>query len=332
MADDGLLRFHVSLPSGRCEVVSLSSGSTIGDLKLAAQQALARGFLRLAGPDGRVLELGDTVEGAGLGDGDSITAVAWRTRLAATQRAFALWGVGSDSVTWGPGIFGGDSRRVASQLVKVQEIFATDGAFAAMAARVPSTPPRRKLSQAMTVTPAPISPVPGRRAKSATSPSVPCRRAMKSTPASPQQNVLRRAQLTSPLVSHALEAMASPASPVPRRDRRAASLTSAHKARSPAKAARPRAQAKAEPRRPARGKARSDLSQSFSSASKAQWAEECSKEDRWDKAWELQEENRSLRALAERLQLQLAAVEESERRYQAELAGVDTETDEEDLC
>ncbi|CAJ1454105.1 unnamed protein product, partial [Effrenium voratum] len=112
-------------------------------------------------------------------------------------------------------------------------------------------------------------------------------------------------------------------------DRRAASLTSAHKARSPAKAARPRAQAKAEPRRPARGKARSDLSQSFSSASKAQWAEECSKEDRWDKAWELQEENRSLRALAERLQLQLAAVEESERRYQAELAGVDTETDEE---
>ena len=94
---------------------------------------MARGFLRLAGPDGRVLELGDTVEGAGLGDGDSITAVAWRTRLAATQRAFALWGVGSDSVaTWGDAECGADSSRVQDRLRNVQQIYGTDRAFAAI--------------------------------------------------------------------------------------------------------------------------------------------------------------------------------------------------------
>ena len=52
VADDSI-EVVVSLPSGRCEAVAAQQSGTIADLKVAAQQSLGQGFLRLATPDGR---------------------------------------------------------------------------------------------------------------------------------------------------------------------------------------------------------------------------------------------------------------------------------------
>eukprot|EP00435_Cladocopium_sp_Y103_P032310 s2663_g8.t1 len=50
------LRFDISLPSGRSETISLARCGLVADLKIAAQQSLGKGFLRLAAPDGRLLD------------------------------------------------------------------------------------------------------------------------------------------------------------------------------------------------------------------------------------------------------------------------------------
>ena len=76
------LTLHVSLPSGRAATLEPLQG-TVGDLKVAAQQALGQPFLRLAGPNGRLLDAVETLQEAGLQDGDSISAVALQPKLAA---------------------------------------------------------------------------------------------------------------------------------------------------------------------------------------------------------------------------------------------------------
>jgi len=67
---------QVSLPSGRCQAVNVPVSGTVCDLKMAAGRALKQPFLKLAGPDGRLLHLTDTLETAGLKDEDCVTAVA----------------------------------------------------------------------------------------------------------------------------------------------------------------------------------------------------------------------------------------------------------------
>ena len=70
---------------------------------------------------------------AGLQDGDHVTAVVQRAKLAATNRAFAMWCCGGDTViTWGHENHGGDSSEVQDQFRSVQEIKATRAAFAAI--------------------------------------------------------------------------------------------------------------------------------------------------------------------------------------------------------
>lgn len=64
-------------------------------------------------------------------DGDCL-AVALRPKIAAAWRAFALWCVGGRVITWGYGIFGGNSGRVAEKLRNVQQITASSFAFAAL--------------------------------------------------------------------------------------------------------------------------------------------------------------------------------------------------------
>eukprot|EP00435_Cladocopium_sp_Y103_P019251 s1118_g4.t1 len=73
---------------------------------------------------------------AGIQDGDHITAIAQqKTQLAATDRAFALWRCGGDTVvTWGYAGSGGDSSAVQDQLRSVQQIQASYKAFAAILA------------------------------------------------------------------------------------------------------------------------------------------------------------------------------------------------------
>ena len=74
-AADTSIKLEVSLPSGRCETVAVSQSGTIADLNRAAQQSLQHRFLRLASPDGRLLDPTDPLELYGFQDGDSLTAV-----------------------------------------------------------------------------------------------------------------------------------------------------------------------------------------------------------------------------------------------------------------
>ena len=86
-----VLKVRVSLPSGRWEDVSVPVNGRIFDLKMAAQQSLEQSFLKLAGPDGRLLDPTKSLQSAWLKDGDTIAAVAQQPRIAATSSAFALW-------------------------------------------------------------------------------------------------------------------------------------------------------------------------------------------------------------------------------------------------
>ena len=132
---DRFMKFDVSLPSGRRETVKVSQFGTVADLKTAAQESLGRRFLRLAAPDGHLLDPADSLRLSGFQDGDHLTAVAQPPKIAATWFAFALWCVGADKVvTWGNPAYGGDSSRVQHLLKNVQEICGTEGAFAAILA------------------------------------------------------------------------------------------------------------------------------------------------------------------------------------------------------
>ena len=176
---DSFIRLEISLPSGRSEIVAVSQYGTIADVKVAAQRCFGQRFLRLAAPDGRLLDPTDSLSLSNFQDGDSLAAVALQPTIAATRMAFAMgcvggnrtvtWGhslgggsfgrstairhqpsniqqicatgyafaaVSADGavMTWGDGIYGGDSSRVQDQLRNVQKIFATDFAFAAVLA------------------------------------------------------------------------------------------------------------------------------------------------------------------------------------------------------
>ena len=98
----GSMQLNVSLPSGRSAALSLPVGGTIFDLKLAAQEALGQGFLRLAAPDGCLLNPTEPLQDSGLQNGDRITAVAQKPKVVATGGTMALWCDGGDRiVTWG---------------------------------------------------------------------------------------------------------------------------------------------------------------------------------------------------------------------------------------
>ena len=123
---------RIVLASGREEVVAVPHDARVFALKEAAQRALQQGFLRLVAGDQR-LDGMQTLEAVGLRDGDSLTAVALQTRVAATERAFALWCPGGDQiVTWGDRSYGGDSFEASERFSKVQHVQATHRAFAAI--------------------------------------------------------------------------------------------------------------------------------------------------------------------------------------------------------
>ena len=76
-----------------------------------------------------------SLEAAGIEDGDHATAVDIEAKVAATERAFALFCSGGDRlVTWGSPNHGGDSSQVQDQLKGVQQLQATQCAFAAILA------------------------------------------------------------------------------------------------------------------------------------------------------------------------------------------------------
>ena len=128
-----MLQVTVALPSGQGETFSLEPSSKVGDLRILAQHFFKSGFLRLVAADHSVVDPAVSLQAAGLEDGDHLTAIAVEARLAATDGAFALFRCGGDRVvTWGHPDFGGDSSRAQGQLKGVQQVKATDRAFAAI--------------------------------------------------------------------------------------------------------------------------------------------------------------------------------------------------------
>ena len=84
--------------------------------------------------DHSVVDLTKSLQTAGLQDGDHLTAIAIEGKIAATERAFALFCCGGDRVvTWGDRDC--DSSKVQDQLKGVQQVQATrGGVFAALLA------------------------------------------------------------------------------------------------------------------------------------------------------------------------------------------------------
>ena len=130
-----MLQLNVSLPSGRSEKFSLLQSSKVGDLKLLAQKSFQCGFLRLVAANSHMLDPAESLQAAGLQEGDHLTAIAIPGKLAATDKAMALWCCGGNRVvTWGDRGAGGDSSGVKDQLKGVQQVHATCSAFAAILA------------------------------------------------------------------------------------------------------------------------------------------------------------------------------------------------------
>jgi hypothetical protein len=99
-------------------------------LKTLTQESLGKHFLRLVTSKGKNLNNpSEPLWAAGLEDGDQLTAIVGQAKLAATETAVALWCCGGDGVvTWGDS----DSSAVQDQLKGVQQVQASDGAFAAI--------------------------------------------------------------------------------------------------------------------------------------------------------------------------------------------------------
>ena len=129
-----MLCVHVSLPSGRSETMQLPEVSTVADLQILAQESLGQKFLRLVTSKNDALTNPlDSLQAAGIQEGEHLTALAQRAKIASTGGAFAVWCCGGDKiVTWGSPGQGGDCSAVQEQFRNVQEIQATGSAFAAI--------------------------------------------------------------------------------------------------------------------------------------------------------------------------------------------------------
>jgi len=130
-----MLQINVALPSGKRNQLAILESSKVGDLIVLAQESFGQGFrLRLVTAEGHVLsDHVKSLQAAGIEDGDNITAFAQqKVQLASTGGAFALWRCGGDTVvTWGAQDSGGDVSAVQDQLRSVQQVQASQMAFAA---------------------------------------------------------------------------------------------------------------------------------------------------------------------------------------------------------
>ena len=134
-----MLNISVALLNGNPVPLRLSTSSTVQDVRTKAQRAFGKKYLKLVTAKNRVLvDFEQTLEEAGIEDGECLTALAFQPQLAATSRALALRCHGDGSiVTWGRADYGGDSSAVQNQLRGVQQIQATERAFAAILADGP---------------------------------------------------------------------------------------------------------------------------------------------------------------------------------------------------
>lgn len=109
-----MLRISISFPSGSGKTLELDELSKVKDLKLLAQRSFGRGFLKFVPAKGHVLtNPADSLQAAGIQDGEHLTAVAQDGKLIAANKAFALWCCGGNSVvTWGNPHSGGSCSAI----------------------------------------------------------------------------------------------------------------------------------------------------------------------------------------------------------------------------
>ena len=114
-----MIQINVLLASGRAELLTLLSSSTVQEIRTKTQQAFGNTYFELLTAKNRILvDFKQTLEESEIEDGDCLTAVMLQPQLAATRNsAFALLCHGhSVVVTWGQSECGGNSLAVQDQL------------------------------------------------------------------------------------------------------------------------------------------------------------------------------------------------------------------------
>ena len=130
---EATIKLHVSLPSGRSEVVAVGLSATVLDLKRAAQESFGQCFLRLAAANGDLLVQKDSLQTCGLQNEQCLSALVLQPRITSTSSAVALWCVGGECVvTWGEKQSGADSSEFQDELRNVRQICGIAHAFAAL--------------------------------------------------------------------------------------------------------------------------------------------------------------------------------------------------------
>ena len=126
-AFERMLSVNVSLPSGRNESLKVPELSTVGDLQVLAQESFGQKFLRLVTSKNVALtNPKDSLQAAGIQEGEHLTAFVQQAKIAATGGAFAAWCCGGDRiVTWGYPDIGGDSPTIQDQLKNIQTVRGT---------------------------------------------------------------------------------------------------------------------------------------------------------------------------------------------------------------
>jgi hypothetical protein len=80
-----MLQVSITLASGRSEILSILQSSKVQDLRILAQKSLGQGFLKLVPASGQVLpDHTESLDGAGIQDGDHLMTIALQARLATT--------------------------------------------------------------------------------------------------------------------------------------------------------------------------------------------------------------------------------------------------------
>ena len=123
------LTLEVSLISGKTASLETHQDESVESLTMRAQRALGAGKGRLLTSTGRVLD-GETPLKRARMQNKPLTFHVRRVDIQATPYAFAAILGDSSVVTWGRAGYGGDSSVVRHQLKNVQQIQATNAAFA----------------------------------------------------------------------------------------------------------------------------------------------------------------------------------------------------------
>lgn len=100
---------------------------------MLSQKLFRQRFLRLVTADGRVLlDVMESIQAAGIHNGDCLSAVALQAKVAATDGAFVRFCGDGKILAWGDPAAGGNSSKVQEQLQNIREVQATRFAFAAI--------------------------------------------------------------------------------------------------------------------------------------------------------------------------------------------------------